>query len=318
MKDVGQRAAEVTALKHALPYLRMFQGKTFVVKAGGGALDSEPALRSLVEQVGALHQLGVRLVLVHGGGTQSTELLRSLGAEPRFVAGRRVTDDQALRAVTMILNGTVNTGLLAAFRAAGLPALGISGVDAGLLRAKRRPAVTIDGQSVDYGHVGDLIGADASVIERLHAAGFLPVVSPLAADDSGALLNVNADSAAAALAIALRAEKLVLLTDAPGILEDPADPRTLLSTTDLPGLRWLRETGALRDGMVPKADALEAALRGGVPRAHVISYRTPDSLLTEIFTNEGSGTLVVADLAVLSAAEKAAEDAHQRATDGIA
>jgi acetylglutamate kinase len=184
MKDVGQHGAGVVALKQALPYLRMFQGKTFVVKAGGGALENEAALRSLVEQVGALHQLGIRLVLVHGGGTQSSELLRALGSEPKFVAGRRVTDDAALRVVTMVLNGTVSTRLLSAFRAARLPAIGLSGVDAGLLRAQRRPPVTIEGHEVDYGHVGDLVGADATVIERLHAAGFLPVVSPLAADDN--------------------------------------------------------------------------------------------------------------------------------------
>ncbi len=306
MKDVGQRGAEVAALKHAFPYLRMFKGKTFVVKAGGGALADETAIRSLVEQAGILHQLGVRVVLVHGGGPQATELERALGVEPRFVAGRRVTDDAGLRVAAMVLNGALNTRLLAACRVAAVPAVGLSGVDAGLVRARRRPPVEVEGQRVDYGHVGDVLQVDASVLERLLAAGFVPVVSPLSADDSGALLNVNADSVAAAVAVALGAEKLILMTGAPGILERLEDPGSLVSYTDLDGLRRLREAGALRDGMMPKAEAIETALRGGVKRAHVISYRLPDGLLVEVFTNEGSGTLVVEDLRALSPAEQAA------------
>jgi acetylglutamate kinase len=306
MKDVGQRAGEVAALRHALPYLRMFQGKTFVVKAGGGACEEDAALRGLIEQVGVLHQLGVRIVLVHGGGAQATGLTRALGGEPQFVAGRRVTDERALEAVVMALNGAVNTRILAACRALSVPAIGLSGVDGGLVRCRRRPPVQVDGKAVDYGRVGDIEGIEAGVLERLLAAGFVPVVSPIAADDAGEVLNLNADGVAAAVAMALGAEKLLVLTGAPGILEDPSDAGTLISYTDLPGLRWLRETGALRDGMLPKAEAIERALRGGVKRAHVVSYRAPDALLTEVFTNQGCGTLVVPELAALSAAEQAA------------
>ncbi len=306
MKDVGQRTGEVSALRHALPYLRLFQGKTFVVKAGGGACEEEAALRGLVEQVGVLHQLGVRVVLVHGGGSQTSALTRALGAEPQFVAGRRVTDERALEAVVMSLNGAVNTRVLAACRAFTVPAVGLSGVDAALVRCRRRAPVQVDGQTVDYGLVGDIVSVEASVLERLLAAGFVPVISPLAADDAGTVLNLNADGVAAAVAMAMAAEKLLVLTDAPGLLEDPSDAGTLVSYTDLPGLRWLRETGALRDGMLPKAEAIESALRGGVKRAHVVSYRTADALLTEVFTNQGCGTLVVPELAALSAAEQAA------------
>jgi acetylglutamate kinase len=306
MKDVGQRTGEVAALRHALPYLRMFQGKTFVVKAGGGACEEDTALRGLVEQVGVLHQLGVRVVLVHGGGAQATELTRALGGEPQFVAGRRVTDERALEAVVMALNGAVNTRILAACRALSVPAIGLSGVDCGLVRCRRRPPVQVEGKAVDYGRVGDIEGIEAGVLERLLAAGFVPVVSPIAADDAGEILNLNADGVAAAIAMALGAEKLLVLTGAPGVLEDPSDTGTLISYTDLPGLRWLRETGALRDGMLPKAEAIERALRGGVKRAHVVSYRAPDALLTEVFTNQGCGTLVVPELAALSAAEQAA------------
>lgn len=299
MKDVGQRVTGAAVLRRALPYLRMFRGKLFVVKASGGLFGNDAAITELVEQIEILSQLGVRIVLVHGGGPQSTQLARDLGAEPRFVHGRRVTDDRALEVATYVLNGVVNTKLLAAFRAGGLPAVGISGVDAGLIRARRRPPVMVDGKTVDFGHVGDIEGVDASVLTRLLDAGFLPVVSPLSADDGGAVLNVNADSAAAAIAVALGALKLILLTEAPGVLEDPDDPTSLVSFTDLEGLARLREEGAIRTGMLPKTDAVRMALAGGVPRAHIISYRVPHSLLVEVLTNEGSGTMVVRNTAEL-------------------
>ena len=313
MKDVGQQSAAVAALRQAVPYIRMFKGKTFVVKVGGAAfpgppsrVDGRPSPRAadtaargalaIVEQVHVLHQVGIRVVLVHGGGPQSTALSRALGAEPRFVAGRRVTDDAALEVAAMVLNGAVNTRWLAACRAVGLPAVGLSGVAAGLLQARRRaPVAAADGVTVDYGHVGDIVAVDPGLLETLLAAGQVPVVSPLSADDSGALLNVNADTAAAALAVALGAERLLLLTGAPGILERPGDPGSLVSLTDLAGLARLRERGCLGDGMLPKASSIEAALRGGVRGVHILGAEVPDSLLAEIFTNEGVGTLVVAD-----------------------
>ncbi len=303
MKDVGQQTAQVAALQHAVPYIRLFQGKTFVIKAGGAAVATDAARRALVHQVEVLHRLGIRTVLVHGGGTQSSELSRALGAEPRFVAGRRVTDEAALEVAAMVLCGSVNTRLLAACRAAGLPAVGLTGVDAGLVRAVRRPPATVDGQVVDYGEVGDVTAVDAKVLGTLLDAGFVPVVAPLSADDSGALLNVNADTVASRLAVALGAEKLLLLTGAPGILERADDPLSLVSYTDLAGLAHLRAAGCLERGMLPKADSIEAAIRGGVPRVHILSDSLPDGLLAEVFTNEGVGTLVVADVRALSPAE---------------
>ncbi|HEV3459278.1 MAG TPA: acetylglutamate kinase [Thermoanaerobaculia bacterium] len=326
MKDVGQQSAAVAALRQAVPYIRLFKGKTFVVKVGGAALGADDAAArvtlAVLEQVLVLHQVGIRVVLVHGGGPQSTSLSRALGAEPRFVAGRRVTDDAALEVAALVLNGAVNTRLLAACRTVGLPAVGLSGVAAGLLQARRRGPVTVAvagsggsggsagagtrkaepaagpaGMVVDYGHVGDIEAVDPGVLETLLAAGVVPVVSPLSADERGALLNVNADTAAAALAVALGAEKLLLLTAAPGILERPGDPGSLVSLTDLAGLARLRERGCLEDGMLPKASSIEAALRGGVRRVHIVGAGVPDGLLAEVFTNEGVGTLVVADAA---------------------
>ena len=285
---------DIAGLRHAVPYLRMFQGKTFVLKAGGEAFAEDGQARRLLEQVEVLFRLGIRVVLVHGGGTQSTELARALGAEPRMVAGRRVTDERALAVAAMVLNGAVNTRLLALCRSLDLPAVGLSGVDAGLVRARRRPPAAVGSEIVDFGLVGDVAAVEPRVLTTLLAAGMLPVVSPLSAADDGTLLNINADTVAAALAVALEAEKLILLTGAPGILERLDDASSLVSYTDLAGLAELKRRGALSGGMLPKAEALEAALRGGVKRAHVVSCSSPDSLLVEVFTNEGCGTMVVA------------------------
>jgi acetylglutamate kinase len=293
MKDVGQPAAEVS-LKQAIPYIRMFKGKTFVLKVGGGALETAATARALVEQIEILHQLGIRVVLVHGGGAQASAVARSLGVEPRFVLGRRVTDAAMLEVTAMVLNGLVNTRLLALCRSAGLPAVGLSGVDAGLIEARRRPPVAIAGDLVDYGQVGDVVAVDPRPLEALLDAGMVPIVSPLSAAADGTLLNVNADTAAAALAGAMRAAKLIFLTGAPGILERAGDPGSLVSYTDLAGLARLRAQESFADGMLPKASAIEAAIAAGVARVHILSHDLPDGLLAELFTNDGVGTLVVA------------------------
>ena len=306
MKDVGQRSAELAGLRHAAPYIRLFKGKTFVVKVGGGALESEAATFDLLGQVEVLHHVGIRTVLVHGGGTESSSLARALGAEPRFVEGRRVTDEQALAVATMVLNGSVNTRILSACRRLGLPAVGVSGVDAGLIQAQRRPPVEVKGQKVDYGFVGDVVSVSPGVLDTLLGAGMLPVVSPLSAADDGTLLNINADTVASALAVGLRAEKLILMTGATGVLERADDPGSLVSYTDLAGLRRLREQGGFVKGMLPKASAIESAVLGGVRRVHIVGADMPDSLLAEVFTNQGVGTMVVEDVGTLSPAEQAA------------
>jgi len=301
----NERTIAVTALKHAAPYIRMYKGKVFVLKAGGEAFDTPAATERLVEQIGILHQVGIRVVLVHGGGPQSTALAERLDIEANFVDGRRVTDAAALNVMAMVLNGQINTAIVAACRAVGVPAVGISGVDAGLIRATKRPLVKRDdGQSVDYGYVGDIEGVDSSVLDNLLDEHLVPIVSPLSADASGTLLNINADTVAAAIAGGLNAEKLILATGAPGILESLADPRSLISYVDSAGLQKLRSEGKLSDGMLPKVAAIERAIAAGVPRVHVISYSQPDGLLLEVFTNEGTGTLVVADTKELSAAEQ--------------
>lgn len=303
----GEQAVTVRALRGAAPYIHMYKGKVFVIKTGGGAFRDGAAMRSFMEQVAILHHLGIRVVLVHGGGPQLDTLTKKLGVETRMVQGRRVTDGGAIDVACMVLNGLINTRLLGLCREFGIDAIGLSGVDAGLVKARKRAPVTLaSGEIVDYGMVGDIDSVDGSVITRLLDAGFLPVVSPLSCDATGHLLNINADTVAAAIGGAMDAEKLILCTGAPGILERLDDPQSLISYTDVAGLRRLREEGALADGMLPKSSAIESAIRGGVRRVHVISYAAPDALLAEIFTNEGTGTLVVADTKALSPAEQGA------------
>jgi acetylglutamate kinase len=300
----------VRALKSAAPYIRMYKNKIFVIKAGGEVFTDEVATRSLIEQVAILHQVGIKTILVHGGGPQLDRLQASLGLATRMVNGRRVTDQQSIDVTAMALNGLINTRILAICRALDIEAIGLSGVDAGLIRAHKRPPVPISPGSseiVDYGFVGDIDSVNSAVLVKLLENGLMPIVSPLSADSSGTLLNINADTVAAAIGGALSAEKLVLCTGAPGILERVDEPGSVISYTDIMGLKRLRDQGSLKDGMLPKASAIEQAIRGGVRRVHVISYKSADSLLAEVFTNEGTGTLVVADLNALSPAEQLAQ-----------
>ncbi|HYB32305.1 MAG TPA: acetylglutamate kinase [Steroidobacteraceae bacterium] len=304
----GDQTLAIRALKSAAPYIRMYKGKTFVVKAGGGVFAEIAATRALVEQIAILHYFGMRVVLVHGGGPQLTELTAALGVPTRLVAGRRITDQKSIDVTAMVLNGLINTRVLGICRELNIDAVGISGVDAGLVRAHRRPPVALAGERelVDFGLVGDIDAVDATVLKKLLDNGLMPVVSPLSADDAGTLLNINADTVAAAIGASLGAEKLILCTGAPGILGRLDDPGSLISYTDLRGLRRLREEGRIADGMLPKAKAIEDALSGGVRRVHVVSYHSPEGILGEVFTNEGTGTLIVADVNALSPAEQSA------------
>jgi acetylglutamate kinase len=296
--------AAIRSLRSAAPYIRMYKGKTFVVKAGGGVFADTAAVRGLIEQIAILHYFGVRVVFVHGGGPQLTEITQQLGVPTRMVQGRRITDEKAIDATSMVLNGLINTRLLAYCREMNVDAIGLSGVDAGLIRAHKRPPVKVDGETIDYGFVGDIDAIDTTVLTKLLDNGLMPVVSPLSCDENGTLLNINGDTVAAAIGAALNAEKLMLCTGAPGILERVDDPSSIISYTDLAGLRRLREEKRMVDGMLPKAKAIEDAIRGGVRRVHVMSYKSGEGILAEVFTNEGAGTLIVADVNALTPAEQ--------------
>jgi acetylglutamate kinase len=299
-----EKSVAIRALRSAAPYIRMYKGKTFIVKAGGAVFGDPVATRALIEQIAILHYLGVKVVMVHGGGPQLTQVTEAMGVPTRMVQGRRVTDEKSIDATSMVLNGLINTKLLAICRDLDIEAVGVSGVDAGLIKAHKREPVKVEGEMVDYGFVGDIDLVSDSVLRKLLDNGLMPVVSPLSADENGTLLNINADTVAAAIGAALGAEKLILCTGAPGIMENVNDPRSVVSYTDIKGLERMRQSGAIKDGMLPKAKAIEAAIRGGVRRVHVISYDAPDSILTEVFTNEGLGTLIVNDINALTPAEQ--------------
>ena len=301
------QVATIHALRAAAPYIRMYKGKIFVVKAGGAVFGDADMTRALIEQIAILHYLGVRVVMVHGGGPQLTEVTEAMGVPTRMVQGRRITDEKAIDATSMVLNGLINTRILAICRELQIDAVGLSGVDASLVQAHRRPPVRMhpdDAETVDFGFVGDIDRINTSVIRKHLDNGLMPVISPLSADAGGQLLNINADTVAAAIGAALQAEKLILCTGAPGVLDDINDPGSVISYTDIAGLKRLREAGKINDGMLPKALAIEDAISGGVRRVHVIGYRSPDAILAEVFTNEGTGTLIVADIKALSSAEQ--------------
>lgn len=288
----------IAGLKGTLRYVRAYRDHVFVVKLGGEVVKDEHALDGLAAQVSLLHSLGIRIVVVHGGGPQATALSRRLGVEPRIVAGRRVTDDQGLEVAKMVYAGTLNIDVLSALRAHQVQAVGLSGVDAELITARKRPPVTVvddAGESivVDYGHVGDIQSVDPRVLSTVMEARFVPVVASLAGDADGNVYNVNADTVAESLAIALRALKLVYLTGVPGVLRDPRDPSSLVTFADPDDLAELMASGALSGGMRPKVEACIRAATGGVERTHIVDGRAPDSLLLEVFTGSGTGTMIV-------------------------
>lgn len=288
----------ITGLKGALRYVRAYRDHVFVVKLGGEVLADAEALDRVAAQLGLLSSLSIRVVVVHGGGPQATELSRRLGMEPVIVAGRRVTDDAALEVAKMVYAGSLNVNLLAALRAHEVEAVGLSGVDGELITAKRRPPVKVVDDAgvtreVDYGHVGDVERVDPRVLTTLLEARFVPVVSSLAGDNEGNVYNVNADTVAESIAVAVQAQKLLFLTGAPGVLRDRNDPSSLVTFADPDDLAALMASGAIAGGMRPKVEACIRAATGGVERTHIIDGRLADSILLEVFTGAGCGTMIV-------------------------
>ncbi len=294
--DRAESKAEV--LVEALPWIRRFAGTVMVVKYGGNAMVSEELRRAFAEDIVFLHHVGVHPVVVHGGGPQINAMLDRLGIASEFRGGLRVTTEEAMDVVRMVLTGQVGRELVGLVNSHGPYAVGFSGEDAGLLRARRTGAV-VDGQEVDLGLVGEVTGVDPTAILDVIESGRIPVVSSVAPeidDDgqpTGQVLNVNADTAAAALAAALGAAKLVLLTDVEGLYADWPDRDSLISSLTAAQLRALLPS--LASGMIPKMAACLAAVDAGVQRAHVVDGRRPHSMLLEVFTSAGVGTQVVPD-----------------------
>ena len=280
--------AEIKTLLQALPYMRRLKGARMVIKCGGAIVRDPEALDNLAQDIALCVHVGLRCVVVHGGGPQATELSEKLGHTPTIVDGRRVTDDATLEVAKMVFGGQINIDILCALRMHGLKPVGLSGVDGGLIHAVRRP-VTGD---IDYGHVGDITAVDSALLGKLVDEGYVPVVASLGADDEGHIFNINADTVAARLAMDMRADKLLLLTNAPGLLEDPDDPRSLVSHISAARGEKMLGSGAIRGGMMPKITTLIEAVRGGVGRAHILDGTAQHSLLLELFTRDGCGTMV--------------------------
>ncbi|HEX6524346.1 MAG TPA: acetylglutamate kinase [Streptosporangiaceae bacterium] len=283
-----QKAA---TLVEALPWLDRFHGQTVVIKTGGRAMADDGLRASFAQDLVFLRYAGLRPVVVHGGGPQVTEHLDRLGIESEFTAGLRVTTPETIDVVRMVLAGKVNKDIVGIVNRYGPFAVGLSGEDANLFTAVRKPAI-VEGELVDIGLVGEIVDTKPGAVQALLADGRIPVVSSIAHGEDGAVYNVNADTAAAALAVALGAAKLVVLTDVPGLYRDwPASDELIRNLTDVE-LEKLLPT--LATGMIPKMEACLAAVRGGVPQAHVLDGRSTHAVLLEIFTDSGIGTMVVA------------------------
>jgi acetylglutamate kinase len=288
------------ALKEASLYVRLFRGKTFVVKVGGDVLAEPKLRRALCEQIALLWSFSIKVVVVHGGGAELDAVCVAMNIPVQKVAGRRVTSPEVLDAAKMVFAGQVHMDLLAELQAAGVPAVGLTGLDAGLVKAHKRPpmAMVPDGatesQLVDFGLVGDIDTVNPHVLNHLLEGGFVPVVAPLSGGEDGAIYNTNADTIAASLASALGAEKLFFLLSVPGLLKDTTQASSLIPHATLEELATFEAKGIISGGMRPKVAAVRTALLGGVPSIHLVSGTLPDALLAEVFTNEGSGTMIVA------------------------
>lgn len=287
-------------LREALPYIQRFQGHTFVVKLSGKVTEVQENLTSLAEELALLHQVGIRICVVHGGGKQLSDLAKRLGIEQTIIEGRRVTDDATLEMAKMIFAGKINTDILAALRHRSIEAVGLSGVDGNIVHAERRPPKEIVNREtgvrdkVDFGHVGDVVQINARLLTVLLDHGYLPVISSLGADDEGMVFNINADTIAAEIAVQLQAEKLILLSDVDGIYLKPGDPETKLSRLTAAETDELISSGAATGGMIPKLQNIATLLRRGVHSAHIISGSKRNALLSEVFTDKGTGTMIVA------------------------
>lgn len=276
-------------LVQAMPYFKQWVGKTVVVKYGGNAMLNEDLKQAVMKDIVLLNTIGVKVVLVHGGGPEINKMLERVGKESKFINGLRYTDKETMEIVQMVLTGKLNKAIVGILLQEGGRAVGISGVDSGLLRAKK-----IDKDGKDLGFVGEVTKVHPEIINDLLEKDFIPVISTVAIGETGdqSLYNINADTAAAKIAVALKAEKFVQLTNVAGVLKDVNDPKSLITRIPMPTVPQLIENGTIAGGMIPKVECCMIALKGGVPRTHIIDGRVPHSLLIEMFSDRGIGTMI--------------------------
>jgi acetylglutamate kinase len=297
--EVGDQL-RLDLLREALPYIQRFQGQTFVVKLSGKVTEDRENLNSLAEELALLYQVGIHICVVHGGGKQLSELANKMGVAQTIIDGRRVTDDATLEMAKMIFAGKINTDILAALRQRNVEAVGLSGVDGNIVHAERRPPKEVlnretgQREHVDFGNVGDVVQINTRLLTVLLDHGYLPVISSLGADAEGAVFNINADTIAAEIAVQLKAEKLILLSDVDGIYMHAGQPETKLSRLTADEAEELIRAGTATAGMIPKLQSITELLQRGVHSAHIISGTNRNALLSEIFTDSGTGTMIVA------------------------
>lgn len=271
----------------ALPYIQKYYGKTVVVKYGGNAMIDPELKRDVMSDIILLTLVGVKIVLIHGGGPEISSLLSKLGIESKFVKGLRYTDSETAEVVQMVLAGKTNKDLVSLVEVCGGKAVGLCGIDGGMIKAKK-----VDDGENDYGFVGDIVKIDPSPIKKVLEENYIPVIATVGADDNGQVYNINADTAAAEIAAALGAENIITLTDIPGLMRDVNDKNSLIPEIHVDEIDSLIESGVIYGGMIPKVRSLEVAVRAGVKKAVMIDGRIPHSILIEMFSNEGIGTLM--------------------------
>jgi len=285
---------KAAVLAEALPYIRRFSGKTVVIKYGGAAMAAADLKDAVMQDIALMKYVGMNPIVVHGGGPDVSAMSKRLGLESKFIDGLRVTDAATMEVAQMVLVGKTNREIVTHLGKHGIKAVGLSGQDANLIRANRHLHHSVKtGEVMDIGFVGDVVSIDTSVLKSLTDAGFVPVISPIGVGAGGEPYNINADTVAGELASALKAEKLVLLTDVEGVRADKDNPASLLSRLTAEEVRAWMAKGKLEGGMIPKLECCLTALEAGVNRVHIIDGRVRHSLLLEIFTDEGVGTMVI-------------------------
>ncbi|RMG05947.1 MAG: acetylglutamate kinase [Nitrospirae bacterium] len=287
--------AKASILIEALPYIRKFYGKTFVIKYGGAAQVEESLKDAFAQDVVLLNYIGINTVIVHGGGPKISEIMKKMGKKPSFVHGQRVTDEETIDIVEMVLGGLVNKEIVALINRHGGKGVGLTGKDGGLVESrkkviKKRSLETGTDEIIDLGLVGEVKKITPTILKSLEKDGFIPVVAPVGVSENGVTMNINADYVASAIASALEAEKLILLTDVPGVMDEK---KNIISTTTSRKAKELIKKGVIEGGMIPKVQACVDALKGGVGKTHIVDGRVPHCLLLEIFTEKGIGTEIV-------------------------
>jgi acetylglutamate kinase len=291
----------VALLTQALPYIRKYKNKIFVVKLGGELAQREDTLDDIAQDISLLYQIGIKLLIVHGGGPQATELSEKLGITPQFFEGRRITDEATLEVTKMVFAGKINHEILTMLRKHGAKSVGLSGIDGDVIIATRRPPVEVMNRetgekgSVDYGLVGDITKINTELLNILLENDYIPVISSLADDGEGHILNINADAVAARIAVSIKADKYITMTNVGGILKNVDDPESRLSVVSKGEALKLIDEGVIKGGMIPKIKECVRALEMGVSRVHILNGLERNSLLLEVFTKKGNGTMIVSD-----------------------